>query len=55
LDPREVRAADRANDFRLTLRGYVIARIVFTLGARALSEFPVDPQALVLDETLWLR
>ena len=32
------------------LRGYVVAKIVFTADARALSEFPVDPQPFVLDE-----
>jgi len=32
------------------LRGYVVARIVFTADARALSEFPIDPTTFVLDE-----
>jgi flagellar basal body-associated protein FliL len=33
------------------LRGYVVAKVVFTADARALSEFPIDPQPFVLDET----
>ena len=32
------------------LRGYVVARIVFTADANALREFPIDPQAFVIDE-----
>jgi hypothetical protein len=33
------------------LRGYVVAKVVFTADARALSEFPIDPQPFVVDET----
>ncbi|HZP19803.1 MAG TPA: hypothetical protein VFB16_06285 [Bauldia sp.] len=32
------------------LRGYVVAKIVYTADARALAAFPVDPQPFVLDE-----
>lgn len=32
------------------LRGYVVAKIVFTADAEALGEFPVDPQPFVMDE-----
>ncbi len=32
------------------LRGYVIAKIVFTGDAAALHAFPIDPQPFVLDE-----
>ena len=32
------------------LRGYVVAKIVYTANAQALHDFPVDPQPFVLDE-----
>ncbi len=32
------------------LRGYVVAKVVFTADARELHAFPVDPQPFVLDE-----
>ena len=32
------------------LRGYVVAKLVYTADARALAAFPVDPQTFVLDE-----
>lgn len=32
------------------LRGYVVAKVVFTANAQALHDFPVDPQPFVLDE-----
>lgn len=33
------------------LRGYVVAKIVFTADAKALHDFPIDPQPFVMDET----
>jgi hypothetical protein len=33
------------------LRGYVVAKVVFTANAVDLHAFPVDPQPFVLDET----
>lgn len=33
------------------LRGYVVAKVVFTADAQTLHDFPVDPQPFVLDET----
>jgi flagellar basal body-associated protein FliL len=32
------------------LRGYVVAKIVFTASAEALRGFPIDPQPFVMDE-----
>jgi hypothetical protein len=33
-----------------TVKGYVLARLVFTADARALREFPLEPEPFVLDE-----
>jgi hypothetical protein len=32
------------------LRGYVVAKLVYTADSRALHAFPVDPEAFVMDE-----
>ena len=32
------------------LRGYVVAKVVFTADAQALHDFPMDPQPFVIDE-----
>ena len=32
------------------LRGYVVAKVVFTADAQAIRHFPIDPQPFVLDE-----
>jgi hypothetical protein len=32
------------------LRGYVVAKIVFTADAKELHDFPIDPQPFVMDE-----
>lgn len=31
------------------VKGYVIAKIVYTAGAQALHDFPIDPQPFILD------